>query len=144
MNAMKHLRFSFRYLPYLISYSFLLAFSIEKSYNMNMMPSNVLRSNLISLKESDFYPFHMPGHKRTPLPFPNPWTVDITELSGFDDLHHPKGLLKELQERAAVLFGAKESFCMVNGSNCGVLTAISACVKRGGKFLMARNSHRSA
>lgn len=102
-----------------------------------------LLEQLRDYSHSDFYPFHMPGHKRVALDFPNPWSVDITEIEGFDNLHHARGILKELQEEAARLFGAGESFFLVNGSTCGLLSAISACVKRGGKLLMSRNCHKS-
>lgn len=103
-----------------------------------------LLGRLTAYSESDFYPFHMPGHKRADLDFPNPWSVDITEIEGFDNLHHPEGILKELQESAARLFGAGKSFLLVNGSTCGLLSAVSACVKRGGKLLMSRNCHKAA
>ena len=43
---------------------------------------------------SDFYPWHMPGHKRRLVEFDNPFSMDITEIDGFDDLHHPEGILK--------------------------------------------------
>ena len=76
----------------------------------------------------DVYPFHMPGHKRNALNFPNPYTIDITEINGFDDLHRPEGILKEAQERAARLYGAKKSYYLVNGSTCGILAAVSAAV----------------
>lgn len=102
-----------------------------------------LLQQISDYSETDHYPFHMPGHKRAALDFPNPWSVDITEIEGFDNLHHAEGILKELQEEAARLFGAKESFLLVNGSTCGLLSAVSACVKRGGKLLMSRNCHRS-
>ena len=32
--------------------------------------------------KSDVYPFHMPGHKRNPLPFPEVYGIDITEIDG--------------------------------------------------------------
>ena len=105
--------------------------------------SSSLLEQLAAYSGSDFYPFHMPGHKRTPFPFPNPWTVDITEIEGFDNLHRPEGILKELQEETARLFGARQSFLLVNGSTCGLLAAVSACVKRGGKLLLSRNCHKS-
>ena len=60
---------------------------------------------LISYGESDVYPFHMPGHKRRALSFPNPYTIDITEIDGFDNLHHAEGLIREAEERAAKLYG---------------------------------------
>ena len=44
----------------------------------------------------NFYPFHMPGHKRQlslgpAVHFPNPYSLDITEIDGFDNLHHAEG-----------------------------------------------------
>ena len=104
---------------------------------------NSLLKNLTEYSQTDYYPFHMPGHKRASLDFPNPWSIDITEIEGFDNLHHAEGILEELQERAAELFCAKKSFCLVNGSTCGLLSAVSACVKPGGKLLMSRNCHKS-
>ena len=95
---------------------------------------------------SDFYAFHMPGHKRLMGKFENPFQIDITEIDGFDDLHHPeaKGVLTEAQSRAARVFGAEETHFLVNGSTAGILSAISGCTKQGGTILMARNCHRSA
>ena len=42
----------------------------------------------------DYYPFHMPGHKREfcPETLKNPYKVDITEIDGFDNLHHAEGI----------------------------------------------------
>ena len=104
----------------------------------------MLDLKLEAYAKSDIYPFHMPGHKRKPLPMPNPYTIDITEIDGFDDLHHPTGVLKEAAQRAARLYGAKKSYYLVNGSTCGILAAVSAAVPQGGKLLMARNAHKSA
>ncbi len=104
----------------------------------------MLDRKLVAYALSGVYPFHMPGHKRAALDMPNPYTIDVTEIDGFDDLHHPEGILKEAQERAAKLYGAARSFYLVNGSTCGLLTAISAAVPRGGTLLMARNAHKAA
>lgn len=98
---------------------------------------------LISYGESDVYPFHMPGHKRRALPFPNPYTIDITEIDGFDNLHHAEGLIREAEERAAELYGADRSYYLVNGSTCGLLAAICAAARRGDKVLAARNCHKA-
>lgn len=105
-----------------------------------------LYEKLKSYGASDFYGFHMPGHKRQMGCFENPFQWDITEIAGFDDLHHPEkdGILTRAQERASKLYGAEESHFLVNGSTAGILSAISGCVTREGKLLMARNSHRSA
>ena len=98
---------------------------------------------LISYGESDVYPFHMPGHKRRALPFPNPYTIDITEIDGFDNLHHAGGLIREAEERAAKLYGADRSYYLGNGSTCGLLAAICAAARRGDKVLAARNCHKA-
>lgn len=105
-----------------------------------------LFEKLVRNGESDIYPCHMPGHKR------NGWgrlspelcQMDITEIEGFDNLHQPEGILLELQRKAAELCGAEESFYLVNGSTCGILSAISAALPEGGHILMARNCHKSA
>lgn len=96
--------------------------------------------------KSDFYPYHMPGHKRrASVGLPEELArLDITEIEGFDNLHQAEGILRELQERASKLYGAEETFYLVNGSTCGILSAISAALPLGGHILMARNSHKSA
>ncbi|MCM1190181.1 MAG: PLP-dependent transferase [bacterium] len=105
-----------------------------------------LFDKLAAYREADIYPCHMPGHKREALgKLPSALAgIDITEIEGFDNLHQPEGLLRELQQRAAVLCGAEESFYLVNGSTGGVLSAVSAALPRGGRILMARNCHKSA
>lgn len=104
-----------------------------------------LYSQLKQYGESDYYPFHMPGHKRnqTCVSGEFPLRIDITEIDGFDNLHHAEGILKEAQQRAARLFGTKETFFCVNGSTAAILSAVSASVKRGGKILAARNCHKA-
>ncbi len=105
-----------------------------------------MRSLLEALRwysQSDFYPFHMPGHKRRMGSLPDPFFFDLTEIEGFDNLHRAQGILKEAQERAAELFGAQETHFLVNGSTGGILSAIGACAPEG-KLLLARNSHSSA
>lgn len=90
------------------------------------------------------YPFHMPGHKRAGLPFPNPYSIDITEIDGFDNLHHPEGILREAMERAARIYGSDQTWFLVNGSTCGILSAICGTTDRGGTLVMSRNCHKSA
>lgn len=93
----------------------------------------------------DYYPFHMPGHKRNTTLMEGKFLFerDITEIEGFDNLHHAEGILKRAQEDAARLYGTKESFYCVNGSTAALMSAISAAVSRNGKILMARNCHKS-
>ncbi len=94
---------------------------------------------------SDAYPFHMPGHKRRLKgDILNDITaIDITEIDGFDNLHDAQELLLEAQQRAARVYGAEESFFLVNGSTCGILSAVAACVKTGGWLMMGRNCHKA-
>ena len=54
-----------------------------------------LYDKLLEYSRSDFYPFHMPGHKRNReiTGAALPYDIDITEIDGFDDLHHAVGIL---------------------------------------------------
>lgn len=105
-----------------------------------------LFKKLMIYGESEYYPYHMPGHKRNAFEdLPGELArLDITEIDGFDNLHQPEELFVRLQKEAARLYGAEESFYLVNGSTAGVLSAISAVLPRGGHILMARSAHRSA
>lgn len=103
----------------------------------------MLDRKLADYSKSNRYPFHMPGHKRALTADWDPYAIDITEIDGFDNLHHASGILSEAQRRAAKLYGAKESFYLINGSTCGILAAVSAAVPRGGRILVARNCHKS-
>ncbi len=96
-------------------------------------------------ENSDYYGFHMPGHKRNKdlLECDLPYGIDITEIDGFDDLHHADGIIKEAQERAARLYQAGETHFLVNGSTVGILSAILGVTERGDKILVARNCHKS-
>lgn len=104
-----------------------------------------LYRKLNEYRKKDIYPFHMPGHKRNRkysdwrLPFDR----DITEITGFDNLHHATGILRESQERLSGLYGTKRSFYSVNGSTGAVLAAVSAVLPPEGTLLMGRNCHRS-
>ena len=91
------------------------------------------------------YPFHMPGHKRNTDCMNGDFPIerDITEIDGFDNLHHPRGIIREAQENAARLYGTKRCLFSVNGSTAALLAAISAAVPKGGTVLMARNCHKA-
>ena len=107
--------------------------------------ARTLAGRLQEYGRSDYYPLHMPGHKRN-LYGQMPEDVirmDITEIEGFDNLHQPEGILKELQEHAARLYGADQTFYLINGSTCGILSAVSAAVPAGGHILITRNCHKS-
>lgn len=105
-----------------------------------------LCEKLKSYAESDYYPYHMPGHKRrlSGEVLSAVSGLDITEIDGFDNLHEPSGLIRKIQQKAARIYGAEESFYLINGSTAGILSAVSAAVPEGGKILMSRGCHRAA
>lgn len=114
------------------------------------MKEKTLGGCLTEYADGGYYPYHMPGHKRMGAQggsFSEALAAsvryDITEIDGFDNLHEPEGLLREAQERAALLYGADACYYSVNGSTAGILTAVSAAVPEGGKLIMVRNCHKS-
>lgn len=114
-----------------------------------MEKDTLLLSRLMKYGKSDAYPFHMPGHKRMAADealceFPNPFEIDITEIEGFDNLHHPEGILRDSMEWAAGVYGSDKTYYLVNGSSGGILSAICAATQHGGTILMSRNCHKSA
>ena len=104
-----------------------------------------LYRKLEEYSRADYYPFHLPGHKRNSASVRGefPLERDITEIEGFDNLHHPEDLLLEAQQNVAKPYGTRESFYSVNGSTAALLAAISAAVPRNGQILVARNCHKA-
>ncbi|MDR6727230.1 arginine/lysine/ornithine decarboxylase [Paenibacillus amylolyticus] len=70
--------------------------------------------------------------------------MDVTEISGTDDLHHPEGVILEAQQLAADCYGAEESFFLVGGSTAGNLSLLlTVCDEPGSIVLVQRNVHKS-
>ena len=92
-----------------------------------------LYKKLKDYASSGYYGFHMPGHKRngSVTGADLPYEIDITEIEGFDDLHHADGLLKQAQERAASVYHAEETHYLINGSTVGILSAVLGCTRKG-------------
>ena len=107
-----------------------------------IMKNNLL-DQLIELRESDYYPFHMPGHKRKPMRELPVTSLDITEIDDFDNLYVAEGILKQIMERAARVYGSKKALLGVNGSTGNLLAAISAAFCPGDSVLVARNCHKA-
>lgn len=106
---------------------------------------NNIFDKLKNYSDSDYYAFHMPGHKRNLdlMDGTSPYRIDITEIDGFDDLHHAEGILRDAQERAARVYHADETHFLVNGSTVGILSAILGTTEKGDSILVARNCHKS-
>jgi arginine/lysine/ornithine decarboxylase len=69
--------------------------------------------------------------------------MDLTEITGLDDLQKPSGCIAETEEEAARLFGADRSFLLVNGSTVGVESAIMATCGPDSKIAIPGAVHRS-
>lgn len=97
--------------------------------------------------------FHVPGHKNGRAyetdhylagMLQEAMRIDVTEITGTDDLFHPEGVIQEAQELAADCFGAEESFFLVGGSTAGNLALIlTVCREPGDLILVQRNVHKS-
>lgn len=94
--------------------------------------------------------FHVPGHKsgrgldeEAKLFFESMMTIDYTEITGLDDLHHAEGIIREAQILAADCFGAEETCFLVGGSTAGNLAMITAVCRPGELLLVQRNVHKS-
>lgn len=105
--------------------------------------------SLAELAGSSAVPMHMPGHKRNVSGSAYLKALgakyDVTEIEGFDDLHHPQGILKQAMGRAAALWGSDVCFFLVNGSTGGLLALLRAVAGTtgSGRLIMARNCHRA-
>ena len=108
-------------------------------------PGRWLDLELEAYSDKNNCPMHMPGHKRKSLiDFKeSPFSYDITEIEGFDNLHRPEGLIKELEEKIRCLYGVKAAVLTVGGSTVGVLSSICAMAAPGAGAVIARNCHAS-
>ncbi len=97
-------------------------------------------------------PFYTPGHKRgigmNPV-LKERWGGavfgwDLPELPGLDNLQAPAGIIEQAQILAAEVFGAQQTWFLVNGSTTGVMAAILATCGEGEKIILPRNIHSSA
>ncbi|MGG5796445.1 aminotransferase class I/II-fold pyridoxal phosphate-dependent enzyme [Bacillus nitratireducens] len=115
--------------------------------NQNRMP---LYEALMEFKERRPLSFHVPGHKNG-LNFPQEATggfkdilsIDVTELTGLDDLHSPFECIDEAQRLLAEVYGVQKSYFLINGSTVGNLAMILSCCGEHDIVLVQRNCHKS-
>ena len=96
-------------------------------------------------------PFHTPGHKYGRGMHPalaqlfsqKALAMDVSLMHELDDLFSPDGCIKAAQDRAARVYGAGQSFFIVNGTTAAIHAMLMAAVQPGDKVLIARNAHRS-
>lgn len=101
-----------------------------------------LEDRLRDNADSNVIPMHMPGHKRNTDFVPSYLREDITEIDGFDNLHAPSGVLKDIESDAASVWHASSCVMSVNGATALILSALMAASVRG-KILIAGNCHVS-
>lgn len=110
-----------------------------------------LVEDLRAYYQNEVASFHMPGHKQrggqhrlaSEVFGHQTLRADVSEMGGFDYLHSPAGSIQLAHQRAAEVFGARQTFFLVNGSTGGNLSAISAFSGEGDTVLLIRGSHRS-
>ncbi|MTI65962.1 MAG: aminotransferase class I/II-fold pyridoxal phosphate-dependent enzyme [Firmicutes bacterium] len=101
---------------------------------------------LIKYKDEKNKRFHMPGHKGKNLLkdisklIPE---IDVTEVDGTDNLHDPKGIIKESEKLASKTFNSDKTYYCINGTTAGIHASIMASAKPKEKILIQRNCHRS-
>lgn len=91
--------------------------------------------------------FAMPGHKGgkwIAQPLQRTAQIDMTELPGTDNMHHPEGILRDSLTYIAKAYGAARSYFSVNGSTGGILSALHFAASRGAEVILDRNCHASA
>ncbi len=106
----------------------------------------IIYDKLKQLREKGHYPFHMPGHKRNcqdEFSEAVSFAMDITEITGYDDLHHPEGMIRQSMDDMKEFYGTVETYFLINGSTAGNLAAIASVCRHGDKILIARNCHKS-
>lgn len=112
---------------------------------------NTTEKFLLEHSRSGAVSFHMPGHKGSGIyretghgDFLDSFMdMDITEIPGADNLFHEDGILADTAEGYAEIYGVRRSYLLVNGTSCGIIASILACVGEGETLVMARNSHKS-
>ncbi len=95
--------------------------------------------------------FHIPGHKKGSGIDPefrefigdNALSIDLINIGPLDDLHSPKGIIKQAQDLAAKAFGADHTFFSVQGTSGAIMTMIMTVCGPGDKIIVPRNVHKS-
>ena len=101
-----------------------------------------LKKEILALTEG-VYPMHMPGHKRNPQFISLDSALDVTEISGADNLQAPKSIIKAAEDKTARLFGVYKTFYLTNGSTSGILASVNGLLKKNDKIIISRNCHKS-
>jgi len=110
-----------------------------------------LFSGLLAHAKKNPIQFHIPGHKKGVGADPefrefigeNALSIDLINIAPLDDLHQPKGIIKQAQDLAAEAFGADRTFFSVQGTSGAIMTMVMAVCGPGDKIIVPRNVHKS-
>ncbi|WP_086429513.1 lysine decarboxylase [Staphylococcus cornubiensis] len=103
-----------------------------------------LREKMLEWQAHQPISMHVPGHKNgtigtlsmTQVPY------DVTEITGFDNLHHAEDVLYESMQQLNKHPDYRGYF-LVNGTTSGILAVIHAFASVKGQVSIARNAHKS-
>jgi arginine decarboxylase len=121
---------------------------LSKKFDHQTTP---LFSGVVNHAKKNPIQFHIPGHKKGVGMNPdfrqfigdNALSIDLINIGPLDDLHHPKGMIKEAQQLAADAFGADYTFFNVQGTSGAIMTMIMSVCGPGDKIIIPRNVHKS-
>ncbi|MCP3741786.1 aminotransferase class I/II-fold pyridoxal phosphate-dependent enzyme [Rossellomorea sp. BNER] len=110
-----------------------------------------LFTGLIEHSKKNPLQFHIPGHKKGAGMDPefrsfigdNALSIDLINIGPLDDLHQPKGMIKQAQDLAAEAFGADHTFFSVQGTSGAIMTMVMSVCGPGDKIIVPRNVHKS-
>ncbi|MCC0661753.1 MULTISPECIES: aminotransferase class I/II-fold pyridoxal phosphate-dependent enzyme [unclassified Clostridioides] len=108
-------------------------------------------NELSEIVNKEVISFHMPGHKKGKIyeklgyvnVLENLYKMDTTEIIGTDNLHSPEGIIKASQENTAKVFKSDYTYYLVNGSSCGIQSAIMSVCNPKSKIIVNRDCHQS-
>lgn len=110
-----------------------------------------LFTGLVKHAQKNPVQFHIPGHKKGKGADPefrefigeNALSIDLINIGPLDDLHAPKGIIKEAQDLAAEAFGADHTFFSVQGTSGAIIAMVMTVCGPGDKIIVPRNVHKS-
>jgi arginine decarboxylase len=106
---------------------------------------------LLGYQRLKIAPLCTPGHKGSWTPeglqrllTPLGLACDLPSMDATDYWFHPRSCIADAQHLAAALYGAADTFYLVNGSTIGVQAMVLAAVAPGEQVLLSRHLHVSA
>ncbi|WVE38231.1 aminotransferase class I/II-fold pyridoxal phosphate-dependent enzyme, partial [Priestia megaterium] len=118
---------------------------------MSSQFSTPLFTGLVNHAKKNPTQFHIPGHKKGNGMDPefrsfigdDALSIDLINIGPLDDLHQPKGIIKQAQDLAAAAFGADHTFFSVQGTSGAIMAMVMATCGPGDKIIVPRNVHKS-